>query len=183
MEIYKITNTITGLSYIGKTEVGFWSRYGINWNTSLSNPYLKNSVKKHGQDKFKVEILAYTNDPDHLCLLEQMYIKEHNTLFPNGFNLQPGGKKGKHIEDTKKRISAKMKEYFKENPRPSTKKERSECRICGKELFSYRCRGKLKVSCSKDCANKVIKESMAKTGRLNIKHGKYVKSRSREMTQ
>lgn len=41
--------------------------------------------------------------------IEIEYIKKYNCIAPNGYNLRNGGNRGKHNEETKKKISESLK--------------------------------------------------------------------------
>ena len=119
--IYVITNTITNKKYVGKTlshrknhnkyrPFGFEGRFKDHISEALCNTkkkqcsYLNNSIRQYGKDTFKVELI--TECPkEELDTMEEQYIKEYNTLYPNGYNLTSGGKVFKHINcDTKPAI-------------------------------------------------------------------------------
>ena len=100
--VYKTTNLITGKMYIGQTT---YPENVINGNYLGSGNLIKKSVNKHGFENFKVELIEYAGNQDELNLLEQKYIKEYNSLYPCGYNLQEGGNNGKHHEITKIKIS------------------------------------------------------------------------------
>lgn len=65
-----------------------------------------NAIKKYGIENLKREIL-FTNDDDdedELDEIEIKYIKEMNTLYPNGYNIRTGGKRGKHCQASRERM-------------------------------------------------------------------------------
>lgn len=87
MYIYKITNTINGMSYIGlKTKSVEESKdyYG-------SGKLIQRAIKKHGKENFIKEILEDgIKDFKYLCERERYYINLHNTK-NNGYNITEGG--------------------------------------------------------------------------------------------
>lgn len=113
--IYIRTNLVNGKQYVGQTQnlierEKAWRK--INSNI-YGNKYFSNDRKKYGLDNFSFEILE-TCDDEKSDELEQYYIKKYNTIYPNGYNIQSGGKKGftyKEMEETKikKSISHKGK--------------------------------------------------------------------------
>ena len=118
--IYKVTNTINDKVYIGQTE-----NVETRWNYHLRD-YLRSSdslrfksplyddMKEYGVDKFTIEELEGV-DKDNSYIKEQFWIKELNTLYPNGYNLTSGGEKGKFYSDiTKERIGEKTKERWED---------------------------------------------------------------------
>jgi group I intron endonuclease len=130
-EIYIITNKITNKRYIGQTvshklNCGLYKPFGcqkrLNQHTSdaINNTkkkqcsYLNNSIRKYGKDNFVVELLEYCL-PAEANDREIFYIKELNSMFPNGYNLTEGGKKGPTLQVQKEKLMHKSKEQFKES--------------------------------------------------------------------
>lgn len=95
--IYKVTNKITGKEYIGFTKNELKKRKFQHKNKAESDSTLvfHKSIKKHGWDNFKWEVIYESLDDEHcLTVMEPYFIKEHNTLVPNGYNICAGGRKG-----------------------------------------------------------------------------------------
>jgi group I intron endonuclease len=145
-EIYKITNITNDKSYIGQTRshrlnrgkyrpFGYLGRFRDHISESKSNKkncsrYLNYAFRKYGIHNFSCEIIDICQ-VEELDITEQKYISEHNTKYPNGYNLTSGGKgftdiDGKHIwkhepsvslykeprklsDSTKKLISCRLK--------------------------------------------------------------------------
>lgn len=107
MIIYKITNKVNNKCYIGQTRNTFTRRYGgIKWWNTTSNQCLYYAVQKHGLENFTVEFLHENVESlDKLNELEAMYIKQFNSLAPNGYNFTEGGdsKNTKHSNDDRDR--------------------------------------------------------------------------------
>lgn len=118
--IYKITNIVTEKVYIGQTVCSnFDARIRSHLNGNGGAPRLSNSIKHHGKDKFSVEVLLCCLDLDTLNIQEIEYIKKHDCLLPNGYNIKHGGlNDGKLGEETKELISKKVKEYYRHNDNP-----------------------------------------------------------------
>lgn len=88
MYIYKITNTVNGHWYIGKTN-------GRNPNYMGSGKILKQAYTKHGKENFIKEILETCSTINELNLREQHWISTTNaTTDPNSYNLAAGGEGG-----------------------------------------------------------------------------------------
>ena len=107
--IYRLTNTVTGRIYIGKT-IDFKNRMKSHKNHK-NGTYLSNSIRKHGWDKFKIEILIQDVPEEDLSNLEISYIEVENTMSPNGYNLTKGGEgvSGyKHTEETRRNMTQTM---------------------------------------------------------------------------
>ena len=109
--IYLITNTLTGKKYVGQTQRDDiekrWKDHKLCDKYSIGRCLL-NSYKKYGIERFKFQIICICFDED--CnKYEVDYIKQYNTLAPNGYNLKGGGSHGRHHPDTIKLISEKNK--------------------------------------------------------------------------
>ena len=106
-EIYKITNTTNGKSYIGQTRshrlnhkkyrpfgyIGRFKDHIHEANSSKKNTsrYLNSALRKYGDDCFTCELI-HTCKVSELNELEIQSINEYNSKFPNGYNLTNGGK-------------------------------------------------------------------------------------------
>lgn len=126
-EIYKITNTANNKIYIGQAvshilnhkryrPYGHQKRFNTHISEAFSSKknqchYLNNAIRKYGVCNFIVELIEY-------CTLEEAndretyYIKEYNSLFPNGYNLKNGGSVFTHCDESKKRVSNGVIRYF-----------------------------------------------------------------------
>ena len=104
--VYKITNTINQKHYIGisihEPETDRIKKH----LTGRGNRCIANAVKKYGRDAFTYEILEDNVFPGFLPDLEIAYIKEFNTIRPNGYNLTYGGEGcGVPSEETRRKMS------------------------------------------------------------------------------
>jgi len=122
--IYKIISP-TGKAYIGQvTEYlkngerkgveGRWKQHINSSRTQRGCVCLNRAIIKYKPENFQILILMKTK-LDKLDLFEELYIKLHNTLVPNGYNLQTGGTYTKHSKETCKKRSNSMKKLL-ENP-------------------------------------------------------------------
>lgn len=122
--IYKITNNITGKSYIGET---LKSNPELRWNEhkrkiekGIGCPALQDAIKKYGVDNFSFKVLIICFDEDRYEY-EKEYIKKYNSIAPNGYNLTSGGEGGgfygkKHSDETILRITNTTKQKYIDNP-------------------------------------------------------------------
>ena len=101
--------------YIGQT---INDNVNVRWNYEKKHPHcvLKSVFEKYGIDKCEfftiMEISQETHGDgwrDYLNMYEKLYIKERNTLAPNGYNLMTGGGNSLHSDESKQKMSvAKM---------------------------------------------------------------------------
>ena len=128
-EIYKITNISNGKIYVGQAvshilnhkkyrPYGHQGRFRCHISEAFSSKknqshYLNNAIRKYGVDDFVVELIE-------CCEIEKSderethYIKELNSLFPNGYNLKNGGSVFTHSDESKKRVSDGVSNYYKD---------------------------------------------------------------------
>lgn len=85
--IYIITHP-NGKQYVGLTN-NINSRKSRHFGSRCHNSPLKRDIQKliHSMMQFDVICSCQTKDDAHF--LEHLFIKEYNTLSPNGYNLQP----------------------------------------------------------------------------------------------
>jgi group I intron endonuclease len=126
--IYKATNKLNGMIYIGQTSRGLRRRITEHLRVD-DETHFQRSLKKYGIDSFEFTIIDSSNNRDELNKKEREWIKIYNCKKPNGYNLNDGGEglfnpsqetrnklsiasKGNtrrlgktHSEETKKRLS------------------------------------------------------------------------------
>jgi group I intron endonuclease len=128
-EIYKITNLSTGKIYIGQAvshilnhkryrPYGLDGRFRCHISEAFSTKknqshYLNNAIRKYGAIDFNCELLEYCEISDANDR-EIHYIKTYDSLFPNGYNLKNGGSVFTHSDESKKRVSIGVINYFKD---------------------------------------------------------------------
>lgn len=147
MQIYKITNLITGLSYIGKdqNDTEYYMGSGILlWNSyrkRFGRDDLDSGKKTHHkwvyeQNKiysyYEKVILDVCDDKTKLCELEKFYIAQYNTIRPNGYNIANGGEGGCLIAG----YTEEEKEYWKKKISDATKEAMSRPEVKEKFLES-----------------------------------------------
>lgn len=111
--VYKITNTENGKLYIGITQKGYKRRFLDHlWQSRKSRKScraLYAAINKYGENSFKVDLIETCKNRDELNEREIFWIKELNTLSPNGYNLTKGGDAGVMSDETKAIMSERMK--------------------------------------------------------------------------
>lgn len=106
--VYVIRNLIDGKAYIGKTEN---SDLSVRWSKHKSlaitgkGYYLHKSMRKHGVDKFIIELLCEAYSKDSLEVLEMAFISLFNATDDRfGFNMTHGGEGGVPTEATRAKL-------------------------------------------------------------------------------
>ena len=128
-EIYKINNLTTNKIYIGQAvshilnhkryrPYGMEGRFKCHISEAFSSKknqshYLNNAIRKYGINDFTVELLEYC-EVKNANEREIYYIQFLNSLFPNGYNLKNGGSVFTHTDESKKRVSNGVVNYFKD---------------------------------------------------------------------
>jgi hypothetical protein len=128
-EIYKITNLTTAKTYIGQAvshilnhkryrPYGHEGRFRCHISEAFSTKknqshYLNNAIRKYGVSDFVVELIECC-EVANADAREIHYVKEFNSLFPNGYNLKNGGNVFTHSDESKKRVSNGVISYFKD---------------------------------------------------------------------
>ena len=128
-EIYKIVNLSNNKIYVGQAvshilnhkkyrPYGHEGRFRCHISEAFSTKknqshYLNNAIRKYGVKDFVVELIecCEIKDADER---ETHYIKEFNSLYPNGYNLKNGGKVFTHSNESKKRVSNGVLNYYKD---------------------------------------------------------------------
>lgn len=97
--IYCFTNLINNKKYVGQTINSNDNRYNNhkssyqNENSNEYNSMLHRAFRKYGFENFSYEILVDNiEDIELLNKLEIYYIKKLNSLIPNGYNVEEGGR-------------------------------------------------------------------------------------------
>lgn len=139
MEIYKITNTITNKSYIGKTSIGYLKRFNkhkLNAEKGI-NRRLYDSMRLHGVDNFIVTLEYTATTIEELNLKEIELIHKFNTLMPNGYNMTLGGDGGYTLASWS---DDERKELYKQQ---ALKRTGTKCSKETKEKISKAQKGKV----------------------------------------
>ncbi len=108
--IYVIENTINNKKYVGQS-IDLKSR----WKNHCSGRWtgvslIDAAIQKYGRDYFELVILEACQNINELNKKEIFWIKELESLSPNGYNLETGGRKGEIVNKiTKSKMSAARK--------------------------------------------------------------------------
>lgn len=108
MIIYKITNIINGKMYVGQTIHSLEKRFKDHCKKSKCRG-IHSAIIKYGPSNFKVEVIETVDCLEKLNDREVFWIKELNTISPNGYNLCSGGNNGRIIaEETRNLLASKV---------------------------------------------------------------------------
>lgn len=118
--VYRITNTVNGRTYYGKTMMNFGDRWDSHKSSlrhnNHNNKNLQNDWNEYGEDSFEFAVVCICDTEEEANRIEKEYIskgKEND----NVYNVSPGGNeswlKGKHLpEEIKKKIGEKNREHM-----------------------------------------------------------------------
>jgi len=100
MIIYKATNLVNGKNYVGQTTRTLEKRKREHLtdyknDKKTKSKYFYRSLNKYGEDSFVWESIDTAKTQDELNIKEKFWIKELNSISPNGYNLTNGGEFGK----------------------------------------------------------------------------------------
>lgn len=114
--IYLVTNKLNGKQYVGQT-ITKHSRHG-------HGHALRDAYKKYGHSIFSYERLTQGDLTEkQLDCFEKFWINVFDSLAPNGYNLEGGGKRGKYVYhapnlgkkasfETKQKMSESQKKHW-----------------------------------------------------------------------
>jgi group I intron endonuclease len=102
--IYLIRNKINNKCYVGQTIRTLEKRWKEHCDSNRKGSILNNAILKYLPENFDVSLIIET-DNDKLDDLEVKFIKEYNSLYPNGYNIQTGGNLNKkHCESSREKM-------------------------------------------------------------------------------
>lgn len=94
--VYFITNQVNGKGYVGQTTDSVNRRWKAHCAARSRCCAIAAAIRKHGDDAFKIEVVATAFSRDELNKFECEAVERLGTLSPNGYNIKEGGgSKGK----------------------------------------------------------------------------------------
>lgn len=102
--VYLRKNLVNGKQYVGQT--GDFRQRERCWSClklQYANNYFTEERKKYGLSNFETTILAEVETREEAWKLERKYIKEFNTIYPNGYNMSVGGGGGSGVKCTEEK--------------------------------------------------------------------------------
>jgi len=132
--VYKHTSP-NGKAYIGQTK-NYNNRSIKHKNPNSGCRAFASAIKKYGWDNFLHEILEDNLTLEEANVYENLYIVDHGTLAPNGYNLTTGGDNKKFCEESinKAKKTRASKEPYRHTLEAKLKiGEASKRQICSEE--------------------------------------------------
>lgn len=110
MVIYKIRNNLNNKIYIGQTIQDIQRRWHQHCHESkYRDSKLYRAINKYGKDNFSISIICRASNMQELNARETSCIKLFNSI-NKGYNCTSGGFNCKHSQETKSKISTKIKQ-------------------------------------------------------------------------
>ena len=101
-KIYLLRDRLDGKEYIGQTIKSLKERISCGYKLGTK---IREAIDKDGLENFDKEVLEDGLTQEEADEKEQYYIRTRNTLWPNGYNLEGGGKHNSVHSLTKEKIS------------------------------------------------------------------------------
>lgn len=125
MYIYKIINNKTNKIYVGQTKHPIEKRwkehihaykYGVKYKKHIKNSAIYSAMRKYELTSFQIIEIEKCNNIDELNQREIYWIKELNTLSPNGYNLTTGGERPSYSPEVIEKLRIAGKRNAKTTP-------------------------------------------------------------------
>lgn len=113
-EIYLVVNKTNNKCYVGQARKQQWGTTGrwkshlreavntVKYGTKDHCVLLNQAIRKYGPESFEVKKIEDVHD-ENIDEREAFYIKEYNSVSPNGYNLNQGGARGKDSDETREK--------------------------------------------------------------------------------
>lgn len=124
--VYRAFDSSNGKSYIGQTWRDVKRRRWEHETCGRNDPF--HNALSVRPEKFEWTILAETHSQERLDELECSFIGEFNSLFPDGYNMKDGGYRGRHTDESKRKISLANAGNKKRLGKSFTKESRDKIR-------------------------------------------------------
>lgn len=133
--VYRITNRLTGLAYIGATFRSLSYRWSLHLFLAKKNHTpIARAIREYGRDAFDIEALASCFGREALRETEARLTEYWGTVYPNGYNLKTGDK---HHALTKEKMLGRVPwskgrpSMQKGVPRSTETKEKIRAKLSG----------------------------------------------------
>ena len=93
-KVYKISNSVNSMLYIGSTENFLKTRLcsHISKSRAGDNSPLSLAIDEIGEDKFEICVVSYHQTKQEMLLAEYTTVAALNSVHPNGYNKNSGKK-------------------------------------------------------------------------------------------
>lgn len=94
MIVYVITNLVTGKKYVGKSTRTLperWKEHKSEARQCRKDWTLYREMRELGFEQFSIEVLGECEYQDRLNRMERRFIRELDTIAPNGYNIRKDG--------------------------------------------------------------------------------------------
>jgi group I intron endonuclease len=150
MVVYIVRNTVNAKVYVGCTTRTIrkrWNGHKSNARLSTGTSLLHRAIRKHGVDKFSIDIVEVCQSVDEMYMREAHWVKALGTRSPNGYNLTDGGEgsNGHTGRPMSEEHKAKLRAINTGRPRPAHVVEAIRRASLGREV-STETRAKLSAS-------------------------------------
>jgi len=164
MIIYKATNKINKMSYIGQTTTTLKRRISTHKNSAkfYNGYYFHKALRKYGIDNFDWKILKYCKNKNELDRWEKYYITIFNTKVPIGYNLTNGGEGslGRILTPKQRKKLSEAHIGIKMPPKPQSEIDSIRKRMIGKGNPMYGKFGKLNPLFGKNPFSEKMKDEI-----------------------
>lgn len=113
--VYIVVCEITNKIYIGKSSnpLRRFNSHMSEAQRGLHNNYFHNSIRKYGSHNFSMGVLYCTKSEEDAYEKEKLFIKQYNSLSPQGYNSVSGGKGGcsNPCKETRIKMSEAKKDF------------------------------------------------------------------------
>lgn len=117
MYIYTITHRESGKCYVGQTRADLQTRWRKHFAPKAGHrSAIKCALLKYGREAFDFAAIDIAETQEQLNHKESFWIRQLNSLSPNGYNLTSGGESPESSPETLEKLSASLKKRFAEKP-------------------------------------------------------------------
>ena len=105
-------HTLNRKHYIGQTSLELSRRKGdTKFSSYRYSKMFYRAIKKYGVENIVSEILYVCKTQDEADRLEKLSILRYNTISPNGYNIEQGGKRNKSEKDGKVNVEGEKEPF------------------------------------------------------------------------
>ena len=110
-------------------------RWRLHYSKSSTCKYIHEAINEYGPENFVIEEIEQGNSREDLNEKEKYWIRELNSLFPNGYNNDKGGYSITYTEESRKKMSEHRPDFRgSKNPRYGVKASEETRRLISEAL-------------------------------------------------